>query len=170
MTSWLPQWLYWLRQWSCKILNCMLNRLAFCNYALADMKQKWRHHTEKWRHHAPIWRHHASIWRHHDWIWRHHNFLIHFVSDPWFSFSFYFYLHWMESLGDYPLTIFENDLWFFTEKQNRIGWKYFLTGCHDHWLTRFDFFIFAHLKFALLQTSGHKKSYRKSNNSHILHH
>ena len=52
----------------------MLNRLAFCNYALADMKQKWRYHAEKWRHHATIWRHHASIWRHHDWIWRHHNF------------------------------------------------------------------------------------------------
>ena len=58
----------------------------------------------------------------------------------------------------------------FTKKRNRIGWKYFLTGCHDHWLTRVDFFIFAHLKFAILQTSSHKKSYRKSNNSHILHH
>ena len=38
LTSWLPQWLYLLRQWSCKILNCMLNRLAFCNYAFSDMR------------------------------------------------------------------------------------------------------------------------------------
>ena len=46
-------------------------------------------------------------------------FLIQFESDPWFSFSFYFYLHWMESLGDYPLTIFKNDLWF--SLKNEIG-------------------------------------------------
>ena len=148
LTSWLPQWLYLLRQWSYKILNCMLNRLAFCNYALADMKQKRRHHGEKWRHHA-------SIWRHHDWIWRHHDF---FNPVRIQSLVFFFFLLLSPLNGvSWRLSFYNFQKWslIFTQKRNRIGWKYFLTGCHDHWLTRFDFFIFAHLKCAILQISGH---------------
>ena len=134
------------------------------------MKQKRRHHAEKWRHHAPIWRHHASIWRHHDWIWLHHNF---FNPVRIRSLVFFFFLLLSPLNGVSWRLSFDNfQKWslIFTKKRNRIGWKYFLTGCHDHWLTRIDFFIFAHLKFAILQTFSHKKSYRKSNNSHILHH
>ena len=111
-----------------------------------------------------------QIWDKNDVIMIYNDVIIFFASsiksDPWFSFSFYFYLHWMESPAYYPMTSFKKDLWLYEIWliENFSWLAVMIIGCPDSISSVWD------ISNAQFLTSDDKKSYRKSNDRHIFHH